>query len=458
MSIKKEERTQMALDSKRESAQNFRPQTGLQSLSSLQSVDGHSTSPEASLQGEALSIVHSQEFREAARTVCKQVGLEILEYTDATELLAARMVTESPRVILLEAQGEFAKTYAIYGQLRQTSVFSEVPVLFVVTPAQASETIDACNLQTNDYIVKPFTSNMLCTKIKALLRPSKEVVTPGKFPAGSLLGRRYEVVRFLGEGGMGQVYQVRDLREGGEYALKLLFNNGEEIEPQAVKRFQKEIEALLALNHPNIIQIFDYGQHHTFSYYTMDYLPYGCLADLIDEKGALSCKQAFQLLIPIASALHHAHQNNLLHRDLKPGNIMFRREGAPILTDFGLALQIENRQTRLTKKGHIIGTANYMSPEQITAPQTLDGRADIYALGAMFFEMITGRPPFVGANYVDVLRQVLSQPPPDPRQFRKDLPEHVSIFCQIAMTRDRDKRFPTAAAMIAAAAKLLTIS
>jgi ActR/RegA family two-component response regulator len=437
------------------------PTTGL--VEAIQAPANRSPLPEtpSSTVGQALLLSKNSALQEMFQRTCAEQQWQAIICNSDESLLAARMKAPHPVVVGIDVEDSFQEAYATYGQLRQTAAFSKVPVLFLIQPPHVNEALESCNLTTNDYLVKPFTAQHIARKVERLSPKDQEQQAKGKFKVGELLGRRYEIVRFLGEGGMGQVYLVRDMKDGKEYAFKLLFNDngdGNEAPNQAaLRRFQKEIEALLALSHPNVIKIYHYGQHLDFSYYTMDYLPHGCIADRLEERGALPYQEALQLLVPIASALHHAHQNNILHRDLKPGNIMFKEGGAPIVTDFGLALQIENRQTRLTKKGHIIGTANYMAPEQVTAPQTLDARADVYALGALFFEMITGRPPFVGKDYVEILRQLLTQPAPDPRAHYAQIPEHIAMFTQLAMAKERDKRFPSAAALVTAAAKLLAI-
>lgn len=412
--------------------------------------------PEAMILCEEVATFH------ALTEVCEACALTPKPFEDGEALLAGRMFVAHPGIIVLEAGDVFADTFRLYSQLRQTAALLQTPVLFIISHTQVDEALERCNLQNNDYLVKPFGKQALSEKIKLLLGTHQ---TEGKdnkrkrFETGEVLSRRYEIKGFLGEGGMGQVYHVLDLQKEQGLALKMLFNDNAEDEEaeKAVRRFGKEIEALLVLNHPNIIKIHDYGQHLKYSFYTMDYLPHGCLADILQKERTLPPLKALQLLIPLASALQHAHSNNLLHRDLKPANIMFKKGGAPVLTDFGLALQIANAQTRLTKKGHIIGTAQYMSPEQILTPNELDGRADLYALGIMFYEMLTGRTPFVSKNYIEILRQALTQPIPDPRTFQSNLPEPVAQFCLKALARNKEDRFATAAEMVAAAAQLLAI-
>lgn len=224
----------------------------------------------------------------------------------------------------------------------------------------------------------------------------------------------YEVLRELGVGGMSRVFLARQRSLGRLVAIKLMRASGDERD-QVEKRFLLEGRTMARLPHRNIAAIYDIVQRPDATYIAMEFLEGGTLSDRM--RGGLSLAEAVSITVQLAQALQFAHDQGVIHRDLKPSNVMFRDPQTPVLTDFGIARQRDTDAMRLTQTGMLIGTPTYMSPEQIQGHE-VDGRSDLYSLGVMFYELLTGQPPFRGETPVSVLMAHLTQkPPPLPEQF-----------------------------------------
>ena len=219
----------------------------------------------------------------------------------------------------------------------------------------------------------------------------------------------YQLVRQIACGGMGVVYEARDLKLNRTVALKMLAR-GELASDAELHRFRAEAEAVAQLDHPNIVPIYDVGEHEGRPYFTMKLFDGGSLADA--RRGArYASRQAARLVEAVARAIHHGHQRGILHRDLKPANVLLDAEGTPYVGDFGVA-KVLDRETGLTRSGAVVGTPSYMAPEQASG-KALTVAADVYGLGAILYELLTGQPPFVASSAAEVFAQVL-EADPDP--------------------------------------------
>jgi serine/threonine protein kinase len=241
--------------------------------------------------------------------------------------------------------------------------------------------------------------------------PDADGNTPAPWWPGADLPRipGYEVEAVLGRGGMGIVYKARDQRLGRLVALKMLLA-GAYAGPEEQGRFLREAEALAGLRHANIVQVHGAGDHDGRPYFTMEYVEGGSLAQRISGTPQ-PARQAAALLATLAEAVQVAHQGGIVHRDLKPANILLTALGTPKIADFGLARHFDGglAQPALTLSGARMGTPSYMAPEQaIGKAHTIGPAADIYALGAVLYEMLTGRPPFRGETAVETERQVIA--------------------------------------------------
>lgn len=253
----------------------------------------------------------------------------------------------------------------------------------------------------------------------------------------------YAVLKLLGQGGMGQVYQARHLKLGRIVALKLA--NSANHEPVQA-RFEEEIKAIASLKHPNIAQLYESGQIEGRPYFAMEYVAGGSLSDKL-KPGPLPPRQAAELLLLLSQAMQHAHDQNVLHRDLKPGNILLE-EGAvlPKIADFGLAKRL-NEDSNLTRTGEIFGSPSYMAPEQASGVMKLSPAIDVYALGAVLYECLTGRPPFMGPDTMQTLMLVLSDDPISPRQMQPKLPADLETICMKCLEKLPKRRYASAQAL-----------
>ncbi len=255
---------------------------------------------------------------------------------------------------------------------------------------------------------------------------------------GQTLGGRYKVEAQLGEGGMATVYKAADIKLPRYVALKIL-RTDKPLDDSAMDRFKHEAETLAKLGHTNIVPILDFGEYEDKPYLVMPYLSGGTLRDHM--KGSMHPEEAARILIPIAQALGHAHQKHVIHRDVKPTNILFNEDGAPMLSDFGIVKILDQESgPELTTTGMTLGTPAYMAPEQVLG-KTPDARADVYSLGVVFYEMVTGRKPYVEDTPMALAARQALEPPPHPRQFMPSLPESVDSILMTALANQPERRF-----------------
>ena len=258
---------------------------------------------------------------------------------------------------------------------------------------------------------------------------------------GQSLGR-YLILEQIGEGGMAVVYKARDTRLDRDVALKVIRTERLTLEmmDKTLKRFEREAKALARLSHSNIVQITDFGEHDGKPFLVMSYIPGGTLKNRLGQP--IPWQQAARLLVPIARALQYAHQQGVVHRDIKPSNILLTPGGEPMLTDFGIAkILLDTEETSdLTGTGMGIGTPEYMSPEQFQGAG-VDARTDVYSLGVMFYEMVTGRKPYTANTPAAILVKQATEPLPRPSTFVRDLPESVEQALVKALAKSPADRY-----------------
>jgi serine/threonine-protein kinase len=262
--------------------------------------------------------------------------------------------------------------------------------------------------------------------------------------SGRRVADRYELVRPLGAGGMARVWLARDHNLARHVALKLL-SPALVGDPAFTARFRREAQAAAALNHPNVVATYDWGVDGETHFIAMEYVPGPTLKALIQTRGALPEFEALDLATGVADALEAAHAQGLIHRDVKPHNVLLDAAGRPKLVDFGIARALGAADTTAS----IMGTAAYLSPEQARG-SPVDARTDVYGLGVLLFELVTGRPPFVGESPVDLLRQHLDDAPPSPRSLAPGLSAAAEAIVATAMAKDPSARYPSASAAGAA--------
>ena len=257
---------------------------------------------------------------------------------------------------------------------------------------------------------------------------------------------RYTVQGELGRGGMAAVYRAYDPSFKRDVAIKIL---PREFLHQSTfrARFQREAQTIAALEHSAIVPVYDYGEEDGQPYLVMRLMAGGSLADRID-RGPLSLAETVEILSRIAPALDRAHTLGIVHRDLKPGNILFDADGSPYISDFGIA-KLTQANTQLSGTG-LMGTPAYMAPEQVRGDKQIDGRADLYALGAMLYHMLSGQRPYESDTPMGMALKHVTEPPPRVGRVRPDLPPALDAVLAKAMAKERDQRYATAVAMLAA--------
>lgn len=259
----------------------------------------------------------------------------------------------------------------------------------------------------------------------------------------ALLAERFDYVREIGRGGTAHVHLVIDRATGAQRALKILRN--ELASSVSSLRLEREIRILEALRHRNIVPVLEASTDAITPYYLMPFVEGGSLRRRLDEARLLSYPETLRVLGDVAAAIDYAHSQNVVHRDITPGNLLFQGSQA-LVCDFGIARAIlaAADEPALTSSGIAVGTPAYMSPEQILEHDLVDGRTDIYALGCVAYEMLTGEPPFTGATMLAVVARHASDTPPSARLVRSDLPQSVDIAIAKALAKEPRDRPATA--------------
>jgi predicted Ser/Thr protein kinase len=254
----------------------------------------------------------------------------------------------------------------------------------------------------------------------------------------------YEIIRIIDQGGMGVVYEARQLKLGRTVAVKMI--SGVRLRPKIVARFRAEAEAAARLQHPNFVQIFEVGEVNGRPFFSMEYVPGGSLAQQLTRELPLARKAA-ELLETLARAVHAAHERGIVHRDLKPSNVMLADDGTPKIADFGLAKRLDDDSGH-THTGEILGTPSYMAPEQAEGKKDQIGpHTDVYALGAILYELLAGKPPFQGISPLDSLRLVVAQEPIAPSQIAASVPRDLEAICLKCLEKAPSQRYATANAL-----------
>ena len=263
---------------------------------------------------------------------------------------------------------------------------------------------------------------------------------------GAILGGRYRLVELLGQGGMARIYRGHDNQLDRDVAIKLLRPEYGR-DPDFSSRFRQEAQNAASLNHPNIVGVHDYGQDDAGPFIVMELVDGEDLGAIIKRSGALPPRQAARIVAETARALHAAHQHGIVHRDVKPGNIMINHQGQVKVTDFGIARAMAEAQ--MTLPGTTLGSVHYFSPEQARGDQTT-AASDIYALGIVLFELLTGHRPWEADSAAAVAMARLAGPPPDPSTLRSGIPADLVAIDRKALATEPADRWSSASSMAAA--------
>jgi serine/threonine-protein kinase len=266
----------------------------------------------------------------------------------------------------------------------------------------------------------------------------------------------FMLVRKLGEGGMGSVWLATDPHDRS-VAVKVLSPDRARQRPM-LTRFFREGQAAIRLQHPNLVSGLELGEDGGYYFYAMEFVAGRTVRELLDEKGRMECAESAGLVRQVASALAYAHDRNVVHRDIKPGNIIVTPEGRAKLADLGLAKYLDGDLTLLTHSGAGMGTPCYIAPEQIRDAKHADARSDIYSLGATWYHMVVGHPPFTGATTLEVCHKHVNEPLVPPSDLRADVPKDVSQLIQCMMAKDPADRLQTAAELESAIQEICRVA
>lgn len=370
----------------------------------------------------------------------KQVIGECRRRLQAGELDDSAVLVEFPG-LLPELKGELKKLRLVH----KARVLSEQRAALASGPQSTSAAPDqAATEKAEDIsITVSIAAATAGTQRLSPNQPPPPSGTPAKTPPKVRFFGDYELLEELGRGGMGVVYKAQQLSLNRTVAVKMLLA-GTMASEEEVRRFYAEAEAAAKLEHPHIVPVYDVGEHNGTHYFCMAYIRGRSLHDILREQ-PLPAKQAAEFLAKVAAAIAYAHEQGVLHRDLKPHNILVDEHNEPRVTDFGLAKRT-GADADMTATGQIIGTPSYMPPEQALADRDRIGpRSDVYSLGATLYACITGRPPFQAVKVAQVIVQVLNQEPVSPRTLIPQLDRDIETIALHAMQKAPERRYATAA-------------
>ena len=262
-----------------------------------------------------------------------------------------------------------------------------------------------------------------------------------------IFNSRYEIGAMIGTGGMADVFIAEDLRLHRKVAVKILRSDLAR-DPAFVARFKKEALAAGGLNNPGIVAVFDSGEDGANSYIVMELVKGHTLRQVLQSDAEISQDEAVQIVTEILEALEYSHNEGIIHRDIKPGNIMITESGKVKVMDFGIARALDDIGATMTNTWSVVGTAQYLSPEQATG-DSADARSDIYSVGCLMYELLVGRPPFIGDTPVSIAFQHVSAPLPAPSDINPDIDPNLETIIKVALHKNPDDRYQDAGAMLA---------
>jgi len=374
-----------------------------------------------------LVVDDSETHRTVISSELRKLGYEVLTASGGSEALKLLSSNEVD-LMLLDIDMPGLDGFATLRQVRQLRTRDSLPVIMLTARDSATDVIQAQRLGADDYAVKPITRGVLKARIETHLL----TVTRGK---DEVIGK-YRIIDKIGEGAMGTVFRAEDIKTGRMAALKIL-PCSMTVQPAAVHRFLQEASLVAKVRHPNVVQLYDFGQDGKVHYLSMEYVR-GQSLDSIANKGHLEPALAMEICREVLVGLEHLESQGIIHRDIKPHNIMLADDGAVKIADFGIARDV-TADHRLTREGTGLGSLIYSSPEQIAGKG--DFRGDMYSLGATLFHLVTGEPPFPRDKPLNWMIEHKWASPPNAAERRAELPNVLCSFISRLMSPTEDKRF-----------------
>ena len=360
-------------------------------------------------------------------------GYEVV--TADNGLQAWRLLKEkgSPRVAVLDWQMPKLDGVEVCRRIRRTLNLPFIYTIILTSRDSRDDMLAGLESGADDYLIKPVDMAILRSRLTAAFRIVKAVPPPRQIPGYQLLGR-------LGAGSMATVYKARQLSLDRLVAVKILPKRYSQ-NAEFVKRFYAEGRAAAKLNHANIVAALDVGRHADTHYFFMEYVEGHTVYERLIKEGPYPETEALGIMIQIAQALDHAHQAGLIHRDVKPKNILITNEGVAKLADLGLARAVSDREAAEAEAGKTFGTPYYIAPEQVRGDVNIDSRADLYSLGATLYHMVTGKAPFEGPDVGVIMRKHLREPIVPPDHVNPRLSNGISEIIELCMAKDPQKRY-----------------
>lgn len=367
-------------------------------------------------------------------------GYDVVTAENGQEAWDILQQKQAPRVAILDWQMPELDGVEICRRIRRNLDILFIYTIILTSRDTRDDMVIGLESGADDYLVKPVDMAILRSRLTAALRIVKAVPPPRQIPGYRLLGR-------LGAGAMATVYKAQQLSLNRIVAVKVLPKKFSQM-PRFVERFYAEGRAAAKLNHPNIVAALDVGRHADTHYFIMEYVEGYTVYERLVKEGPYAEADALDVVIQIAKALDHAHQAGLMHRDVKPKNILITKKGVAKLADMGLARAVSDREAAEAEAGKALGTPYYIAPEQIRGDMDVDYRADIYSFGATLYHMVTGKAPFEGPDTAAVLQKHLREPLVPPDHVNPALTNGISEVVELCMAKDPAKRYATTADLI----------
>jgi serine/threonine protein kinase len=360
-------------------------------------------------------------------------GFEVVEADDGQKAWNMLQEHKAPRIAILDWQMPELDGVDICRRIRSSLNLPFIYTIILTSRDTREDVVAGFESGADDFLVKPVDMTILRSRLSAAVRIVKTVPPPRQIPGYKLIGR-------LGAGAMATVYKARQLSLNRIVAVKILPKKFSQ-NPEFVKRFYAEGRAAAKLNHPNIVAALDVGRHGDAHYFIMEYVEGHTVYEHLVKEGPYSEAEALAIAIQVAKALNHAHKAGLIHRDVKPKNILITNDGVAKLADMGLARAVSDREAAEAEAGKAFGTPYYIAPEQIRGKVNIDLRADIYNFGCTLFHMVTGRVPFEGPDVSSILLKHLDEPVVPPDHINPQLTRGISEIVELCMAKKARKRY-----------------